>query len=98
MRAVDTVGTANRDADGVNGDRIVPRQVGEEFRGVRIGQEVLGMHFKASDRRTRVHYFGEMGKPETDASGVGSAVDGHGHVQFPIHAFGFKLPPTMRSQ
>ena len=60
--------------DGVNRDRIVPRQVGEEFCGVWIGQEVLRMYFKTRNRGARGHHLGEMGKPETNAGGVGPAM------------------------
>jgi hypothetical protein len=100
VRMVDSIGAANRETNCVNGDWVVTRKVGEELGGVWISQEVLGMYFKACDSGTRGDHFRDMGKPETDAGGVGPPVCslGEGHVESSAHAFGFKLPPTMRSQ
>jgi hypothetical protein len=66
MRPVDTRRTPDRNADGVNGDRIVLCDLVQQFGGMGVGEKVFGVNFKPRHGRAISHDFGEVLEPKPD--------------------------------
>src|SRR5262249_7781090 len=52
VMSVEPCGAADGETDGMNRNRIASREIAQQFCGVRIGDEVLGMNFQPADRRS----------------------------------------------
>ena len=69
MSTVDAGGAAHGNAHAMHRDGIDRRDLGEQLRGMRVGDEILGMHLEPSGHRPVAQHAGEMRQPEADACG-----------------------------
>jgi hypothetical protein len=67
VRMVDPADAADGDAHRVNGNRVLPRDLDQELRGMRVSQEILGMNFQPRGWRSGGRDLRDVRKPETDA-------------------------------
>ena len=56
MPTINAAGASNRNTDGVYRNWIIRRQLNEKFRGMRVGQKILGMNFQPARARARSHH------------------------------------------
>ncbi len=102
MSTVDAPGAADRYADGVDRNRIVPARFEQELGGVRIGEKILRMNLEPARRWQRGDDLRDVRQPQADArSGRRRALRRcrHGALRRgAAHNFGFVLPPWMRLQ
>ena len=79
MRSVDSFDASDGDADGVNGYRVMSREIDQHLCRMRVREEVFGMGFEPPNSRDGGRHLRQMRKPETDACRVRRpAIRGHG--------------------
>src|SRR5688572_30909978 len=65
MPMIDSCHASNRDADAMDGDRIVARQFDKKLAGVGVREKILGVNFEPWNGGSGGHHFGNMSKPQT---------------------------------
>lgn len=78
--SVNAICAPYRNTDRVNGDRVVRRQIDQEFHRVRICQEILWMDFQPSNGRTSGRNLNDMRKSQADTGSNRLAYQRHRKV------------------
>ena len=107
MVAINPVGAADGDADGVHRDRVVAGQIRQQLEGMGIREKVFRMDLEPSDRGASGHHLRKVRKPKTDTGlfkRQWSGVTGDGHVLLLVTSVegchrrcGRSSPPARRS-
>jgi hypothetical protein len=100
MSLIEACRTTHRDTDRVQSDGMMVSRAKQELARVRICQEVFGVSLEPRSARGAGRHLGEMRQTQADTrwQSVDCILARHGSRPRHVHAFGFKLPATIRSQ
>src|SRR5262245_14045620 len=92
MHLIDSAGRAHRNADAVQRNRVIRRQIHQQLFRMRVGQKVLRMDFEPTATWPGGYHLRQMRKAETDARSLGRDSHWSSHPILLNVYFGVLLP------